>query len=129
MNAKHGENIDQQLTALDQLSELAKCVTGRKYDEYKINANYIRSASPQNPSEGPKSTSAPTTVKAVTTQDEIPTAVGIFSTDHEEDEGLEEIPFNEARIWLTEPQKRIAYSKVSVFIVKNDHRTNYGRCS
>jgi hypothetical protein len=49
----------------------------------------------------------------VSSQDEIPTVVGIFSNDQDEDEGLEEIPFGEARVWLTEEQKRVAYSKVS----------------
>ncbi len=72
-----------------------------------------RNTNPQNPSEGPKSGSG---LKGVSSQDEIPTAVGIFSTDQEEDEGLEEIPFNEARVWLTEEQKRVAYSKVRAII-------------
>lgn len=37
MNAKHGDNIEQQLNALDQLSELAKYVTFTVGDvEYAI---------------------------------------------------------------------------------------------
>ncbi len=87
-------------------------------DEHHINIQSFRSTtSPQNPSEGPKSNSAPAAAKAAAPQDEIPTAVGIFSMDQEEDEGLEEIPFNEARVWLTEEQKRVAFSKVRSVII------------
>lgn len=65
----------------------------------------------------------------MSSQDEIPTVVGIFSNDQDEDEGLEEIPFNEARVWLTEEQKRVAYSKVSKTNFLQNHVLILPRCS